>query len=323
MRLAAWQVEANTLRKVGHGSIGHERDFETWLADDPALIDDGLAVIAQQLHVDAGRLDLLCVDLQGRCTVVEVKRGRLLRETVAQALDYAGCIAQLPTADLVAAARAYIGGRESEHPGVRSLLATQDEALPREVQIVVVGLDSEPGLERLVTYLGTTYGVPIRAINFEVFDLADGSKVLVREAKESATPARAPESAAEQRTLERVIAVAGGPESPEGKSLLAIAAAAERNGLHVRPYKVSLMITPPSMRTRMLFVVWKDERRAGTGITFSPEAIAEFFPIAPERVVEILGPELERVRLATEADADAVAAKIDQLFAEIRRTTED
>ena len=62
----------------------------------------------------------------------------------------------------------------------------------------------------------------------------------------------------------------------------------------------------------------------GVGKTMSrPEAIAEFFPIAPERVVEIHGPELERVRLATEADADAVAAKIDQLFAEIRRTTED
>jgi Endonuclease NucS C-terminal domain len=89
MPLAAWQISGGKPVYLDPGVIELEKVLEDWIAENPGLIDRNLLVIHRQLHVEGGVLDLLCVDLQGRATVVEIKRGRLIRETIAQAIDYA------------------------------------------------------------------------------------------------------------------------------------------------------------------------------------------------------------------------------------------
>lgn len=48
-------------------------------------------VVVRQLRLDSGKLDLPCLDAQGGLQVVEIKRGALYRDTIAQAVDYAAC----------------------------------------------------------------------------------------------------------------------------------------------------------------------------------------------------------------------------------------
>src|SRR5436190_15122418 len=70
------------------------RSLEDWIARDPSLVVEGLKVVGKQITLEGGRLDLLGVDPQGLWTVVEIKRGLLYRDTVAQALDYASSVAR-------------------------------------------------------------------------------------------------------------------------------------------------------------------------------------------------------------------------------------
>jgi hypothetical protein len=118
MPLAAWQVSGGKPVYLDPGVIELEKVLEDWIAENPGLIDRNLLVIHRQLHVDGGVLDLLGVDLQGRATVVEIKRGRLIRETIAQAIDYASSIASSPTETLRKQVDEYFKGGVPDHPGL-------------------------------------------------------------------------------------------------------------------------------------------------------------------------------------------------------------
>jgi hypothetical protein len=287
-----------------------ERHLEDWLADDISLIDPGLLVIQRQMHVEGGILDLLCVDPQGVATVVEVKRGRLIRETVAQAVDYASCIAELSAASLAEAVCAYPNQGSEDSLALNALLSSSDET--REVAIIVVGVGQEPGLERIIDFLGRNAGISIRAVTFDVFDAGDGAQILVRE--EIDVPEAQPPSTNVDRAA-AVIAAAGGPESSAGRRLLKLVAAGERNGLYARPYKWSFMLTPQERRTRGLFVFgrWGGE----VALQYSTGAIAEFFPIDAERAQAILGPDIGTIPIPDEPAADDWSRRIDELFAVI------
>jgi hypothetical protein len=79
-----------------------------------------------------------------------------------------------------------------------------------------------------------------------------------------------------------------------GDELRAIVAAASSLGLAIRPNRGSIMIAPPSNRTRMLFTVWPQASNAGGRLSiyrWAP-AIAEFFPSIDEATArEVLGPD--------------------------------
>ena len=88
MQLAAWRIVLGSgPARLAPGAIELEKMLEDWIADDPKLIDPSLLVIHRQLHVEGGILDLLCVDLQGRATVVEIKRGTVSRVKMAEGVN--------------------------------------------------------------------------------------------------------------------------------------------------------------------------------------------------------------------------------------------
>jgi hypothetical protein len=267
------------------------------------------------MHVEGGILDLLCVDPQGSPTVVEIKRGKLIRETIAQAIDYAASISTLPVSTLQERVLAYFNGTLSDHPGLAALLDPSSETDAREVNVVVVGVGQEPGLERIIDILGGRFGVPIRVVAFDVFDLGEGQRMLVREEVEAEEPSTTGPTSS--YSVEGVIAAAGGQSSANGQRMATIAAAAERSGLYVRPYKWSLMFTPPTKKRRYLVTIWKWSDRDDLGISYSASAIAEFFPIREEAVINAVRVPPGRHWIRSDSDAHAWVARIDRLFAEI------
>jgi hypothetical protein len=79
-----------------------------------------------------------------------------------------------------------------------------------------------------------------------------------------------------------------------GAELRLIVAAASSLGLAIRPNRGSVMVAPPSNRTRMLFTVWPQASNVGGRLSiyrWAP-AIAEFFPSIEEATArEVLGPD--------------------------------
>jgi len=149
--LSAWTIAGAKPAKLLSTSVGLEKDLESWIAADPSLVDRGFIVLQQQLNLSAaGRLDLLCVDQQGRLAVVEIKRGTLIRETIAQGLDYASVVASWSGEMIRSQVGESVKAQHADHPGVELLLATDEDDDPREVEIVIVGCGADAAIDRMI-----------------------------------------------------------------------------------------------------------------------------------------------------------------------------
>lgn len=310
MPLAAWTITGSTPTKLSSASVGLERELESWIAADPSLVDRGFVILKRQLPLAAaGRLDLLCVDQQGRLAIVEIKRGTLMRDTIAQALDYVSVISSWSAETARNQVDEAVRTAHANHTGVAALLtaADDDDDEPREVEIVIVGCGADASVDRMIEFLGSRYALPIRAVSFDVFEL-DGKQILVRDERLTESPTAQPTAS---NSIDSVITKAGGTDSTGGKAMMAIADAAERNGLYARPYKYSIMLTPPQNRTRYLATVWRLSREQIV-LTYSADAFAEFFPVSAAEVRQMLGP--ERLDPMTPADAVDWGSRLDGLF---------
>lgn len=94
--LGIWRIAPEGPQRLPPGNVDFEEQLEDWIAQDPSLVESGLTIVGRQVGTEARPLDLLAVDPQGTWVVIELKRERLYREALAQAPDYAACIAQMP-----------------------------------------------------------------------------------------------------------------------------------------------------------------------------------------------------------------------------------
>jgi RecB family endonuclease NucS len=77
-----------------------EQLLEEVLTGSPELLMPGLHLIGRQTDTPGGPLDLLGIDQDGRLVLFELKRGKLTRDAVAQAIDYSSYLSDL-AAELV------------------------------------------------------------------------------------------------------------------------------------------------------------------------------------------------------------------------------
>ena len=286
--IGIWAVGNDQPVRVERSKVPLEADLEDWTESQPSLLAEGLKVVARQLRVEAGFIDLLCVDAKDRWVIVELKRNRLYREALAQAIDYASCIQAIDAEDLRASIESGLA-RLSKPEGVSAsidyLIKSEDE--DRDLSIIVAGVGVDPGMERVVNYL-SQFQIPIRVVSFDVFQGPDGSRLLVREVLDdeaSPTPDRKDKKS---RTIEEIGKVA--ESEGVGEAYQQIIAAATGSGLFCRPYKHSVMITPPSHKSRFLMLL---NPRPGQGLrTFhGADAFAEFIPdLSADEVEDALGP---------------------------------
>jgi len=89
-------------------------------------------------------------------------------------------------------------------------------------------------------------------------------------------------------------------------------AVADRLGLYARPYVLSVMFTPPTNKTRMLFTVWPEA--AGMRMWVAADAFEEFFPeISADETRRQLGP-ADQERLLDQTAAREFSAGLERLF---------
>lgn len=312
-KVGVWSVQAGRARRVERSRVQLEIDLESWIEDNPALIAEGLTVVGRQLHVDGGFIDLLCIDVQGRWIVVELKRDRLYREAVAQALDYAASIKSLAELELFGLVRSNLDRLGDRAPSKESLdTLFENQSGIRDVAIVVAGAGADAGLERVVTFLAE-FDVPVRVVTFEVFELADGQQLLIREVIEDDERTTTRTSTSKYRTVEEIGALGGSPEVIGAYNR--IIEAAEHLGLAIRPYVGTVMIAPPHQRNRYLMALSPDSRR-GLQISHGPEAFEEFFPgVIASDVEDLLGPGDGRYYIGDELQDRA--RLIEQFFSEL------
>ena len=312
-RTAIWEVAEEGPQRLSRTNIDLEQQLEDWIEQEPSLLQEGLTIIGRQLQTEAGPLDILALDPQGRWLVIENKRGQVYRETIAQALDYAACITSMPFGDLAEKANHYLSAKGTSLEDLLSdrggLADAQQDA--RDVGTIIVGVGTQPGLERMVEYLTGTFGVPIAVVVYDVFEVDAGRRILVRELTQDEDVSATPRGW-QPRTVEVLCRLAD--RNGIGRSYRQLLEAAQRHGIHPSPRKHCIMYTPPSNRTRSLFTVNASSVDGGRlSLWLQSSVFPEFYQMDQEAVVTALGEEgwhkLDRSQVET------LVAGLDRLFA--------
>ncbi len=158
-------------------------DLESWIVADPGIVRPGLRLIGRQVMTNSGPLDLLAIDRSGDLVVIELKRDRLPREALAQAIDYASDLAAWSIDKISEACMKYTG--ESLEDVFSSSFPEVDLETTKindRQRIVLVGFGAETALERMVEWLSDNYGVSINAVILKYVRTATGSETLTRTA---------------------------------------------------------------------------------------------------------------------------------------------
>ena len=166
---------------------------------------------------------------------------------------------------------------------VRQFLDSEAYGGAREIAVALVGVGVTADLERMQEFLGR-FKMSIDVVSFEVFELAGGPRLLIREVTEEHAdapsrprPERSVEAIRQRAAAERVL-------EPFDRFI----GMSEDASLFVRPYTLSVMVTPPGHHGRVL--MYATPRAGGIHINAGPDAFAEFFDVSEQEAVDALDP---------------------------------
>lgn len=210
--LKIWKIDGNDSLEVSVLETIDETETENLLEEiltkNPDMLDIGLDLVGRQVDTPSGPLDLLGVDNAGRLVVFELKRGKLNRDAVAQAIDYAS---QLRAMNLDSLSQ-HIAERSGKQ-GIQKIDNFEewynnnypnddlDSLMPP--RIVLVGLGVDETTERMVNYLDE-FGLKVSLLTFHGFK--QGSDTLLARHVEvddsPGTPSPKMQVSREQRFME-------------------------------------------------------------------------------------------------------------------------
>ena len=161
-----------------------EAVLENWLESNPDSIleDSRILITGRQVSTNLGGvIDLLGVDREGNIVVVELKRDRTPRDTIAQALEYASFAARLDADELERILRHYENDESlslvEHHREYFELSETEAVSFNKDQHIVVVGQNVTPPIRQTAAYLRSK-GINATCVEFTFFRSDEGNRIL-------------------------------------------------------------------------------------------------------------------------------------------------
>jgi len=182
-KVLAWQIEGDSsLSRLNQIAPDLEKNLEDWIEKDPNIVAPDVLIIGRQLKTDYGAyIDLLGIEEVGDLVIIELKRDRTLRETVAQTLEYAAWSSRLNYEQIMATGQDYYENEGQFLAAFRDRFGCDlPDTLNQAQKMILVAPEISDSVRAVVKYLSESYGVPINAVSFDLFDV-DGKGVLVRE----------------------------------------------------------------------------------------------------------------------------------------------
>ena len=160
----------------------HEESvLENWLESNPneILEDSKLLIIGRQVTTNLGSvIDLLGIDREGNIVVIELKRDRTPRETLAQSLEYASFVEGLDSEQIEAILRLYVNDDALNiaeyHRSYFELELDEAVSFNKEQRIVVVGQRITSEIRQTASFLRRK-GMQVTCLEFSFFQ-AEGNK---------------------------------------------------------------------------------------------------------------------------------------------------
>lgn len=168
-----------------HFHIDHEEVLlESWLEGNPndILEDSKLLLVGRQVTTNLGSIiDLLGIDREGNSVVIELKRDRTPRDTLAQALEYASFVEGLDTNQLEAILQRYVNGEALNladyHRNYFELAPNDAISFNKEQRIVLVGQKIAGEIRQTAAFLRRK-GIRVTCLEFSYFQAGGGKHLL-------------------------------------------------------------------------------------------------------------------------------------------------
>jgi hypothetical protein len=164
-----------------HFHVDHEESvLENWLESnsDDILEDGKLLIIGRQVTTNLGSIiDLLGIDREGSSVVIELKRDRTPRDTLAQALEYASFVEELDTDQLEEILQRYVSDEAlnlaSYHRNYFELGSDEAVSFNKEQRLVIVGQRITGEIRQTASFLRRK-GMRVTCLEFSYFQTNGG-----------------------------------------------------------------------------------------------------------------------------------------------------
>lgn len=168
-----------------HFHFDHEESvLENWLENnsDEILEDGKLLIIGRQVTTNLGSIvDLLGIDREGNTVVIELKRDRTPRDTLAQALEYASFVEELDTSQLEEILQRYVSDEALSlagyHRNYFELAPDDAVSFNKEQRIVLVGQRITGEIRQTASFLRRK-GMRVTCLEFSYFQANGGRHLL-------------------------------------------------------------------------------------------------------------------------------------------------
>jgi len=153
--IKVWQIEDGELTPLETTMAEARRteleDLEQWIRSYPSILGQDILIIGEQVQTKSGPLDFLGIDRSGNTVIIELKRDRIPREALTQAMDYASDVATWDFDRLSEECAKY--AEQSLDTYINDSfedLDLQDVSVNQMQRILLVGTYVEESLERMV-----------------------------------------------------------------------------------------------------------------------------------------------------------------------------
>lgn len=160
-----------------------ESDLETLLEDNPEYFfdDSKVLTIGRQVPTNLGSyIDLLGLDKYGNTVVIELKRGKTPRDTLAQLLEYASFAENLDYESLNEMYQAYVGEEiplENYHSEFFEIDIEEKVSFNKSAKLVIVAQDIANSVKQTALYLRRK-GLDIYCMEFKYFLNRTGERMI-------------------------------------------------------------------------------------------------------------------------------------------------
>jgi hypothetical protein len=183
--IKTWEIVNGELTEI-HTSLAQngkkeKEDLEKWLKTNPKILGDNILIFGEQVWTKSGPLDYLGIDTDGNIVIVELKRDKLARDVLAQAIDYASDAANWDLEKLNEICLTYSGNSLEDYITDHFENVELDDLVINKAQrLLLVGFSIDEALSRMIEWLSSKYDVGINAIILNYVVTSSGNELLSR-----------------------------------------------------------------------------------------------------------------------------------------------
>lgn len=183
--IKSWQIVNGKLIPIQSSLTESNRrekdDLEQWIKSNPSVLGEDIALIGEQIQTSSGPVDFLGIDNSGNTVIVELKRDKLPREALVQAIDYASDIADWDLDRFREICKSYTNQTFEDYFQQRfEGIPIEDLAINQAQRLLLVGFAVEESLGRMIEWLSDKYSVGINAVVLNYVKTPKGDEILSR-----------------------------------------------------------------------------------------------------------------------------------------------